>query len=117
MAETPHFRFWYPSDHTGPADGPALAQTLAQSIEDRLRQAFQAGYQSVTPSAANTVTTARVTFTTPFIATPTVVITPNTGVPHAVSCSVTDVSVTGFYIALRRTDTTPTVVNWVAIGR
>lgn len=83
---------------------------------------IQWGGVNITPSAANTPTTAVVTFPTPFSATPACFATPVSSVPQSVSVAVqrsTDLvgdNKAAVAVTLTREGTTTTGVNWLAIG-
>lgn len=82
----------------------------------------QWGNVNITPSAAGEPTTAIITFTRPFTATPTVLATPVSGVPHTLAVGVqrsTDLvgdPKVAHAITLTREGTTTTGINWLAIG-
>ena len=83
---------------------------------------LQWGNVNITPSAAGEATTVIVTFTRPFTATPTVLATPVSGVPHTLAVAVqrsTDLvgdPKAAHAITLTREGTTTTGINWLAIG-
>ncbi len=81
---------------------------------------IQWGVVSITPSAADTATTATVTFPLPYKSTPVTFASPVTSVPHTLSVSVqravVDDNKLGMAITLTRAGTTTTGVNWLAIG-
>lgn len=83
---------------------------------------LQWGNVNITPTAAGTPTTEIVTFTRPFTATPTVLVTPVSGVPHTLAVGtqrstdlVGDPKV-AMAVTLTREGTTTTGINWLAIG-
>ena len=82
----------------------------------------QWGGVNITPSAADTPTTAIVTFPRAFSATPTVFVTPVSSVPHQLSVAIQRAeSVVGdpkakVAVTLTRSGTTSTGINWLAIG-
>lgn len=83
---------------------------------------LQWGNVNITPTAAGTPTTAIVTFKRPFTATPTVLVTPVSGVPHTLAVGtqrstdlVGDPKV-AMAVTLTREGTTTTGINWLAIG-
>lgn len=83
---------------------------------------LQWGTVTITPTAADTPTSAAVTFPIAYKATPTVFTTAISGVPQALSVSiqrggdlVTD-NKTTVAITLTRSGTTATGINWLAIG-
>lgn len=83
---------------------------------------IQWGNVNITPSAANTPTNAVVTFAEPFTATPTMLATPVSSVPHTLSVGiqrsgdlVSDPKLAAV-ITLTRENTTSTGINWLAIG-
>lgn len=83
---------------------------------------LQWGNVNITPTAAGTPTTVIVTFQRPFTATPTVLVTPVSGVPHTLAVGtqrstelVGDPKV-AMAVTLTREGTTSTGVNWLAIG-
>lgn len=83
---------------------------------------IQWGGVTITPSAAGTPTDALVTFEEPFTATPTVLATPVSSVPHTLAVAVQrSADLVGdpkqaMVITLTREGTTATGVNWLAIG-
>lgn len=83
---------------------------------------IQWGNVNITPTAAGTPTNAIVTFQRPFTATPTVLATPVSGVPHTLAVGVqrsTDLvgdPKVATAITLTREGTTTTGINWLAIG-
>lgn len=84
---------------------------------------LQWGTITITPEAANTATTAIVTFPIVYSATPNVYLTPCTSVPQNVSVGVqrgTEVvenSRKAFGVTLTRSGLAATSVSWLAIGR
>jgi hypothetical protein len=108
---------------------PVVGQELsAANTSGRYRthdgMLIQWGTVSITPSAANTATTAVVTFKQSYAATPCVLLTPISSVPDRIRCSVqrnADIigapSTEGVAVTLYRTDTTTTGINWVAFGQ
>lgn len=87
------------------ADGMAVATNIAS------------GQVTITPSAANTPTSLAVTGLN-LTGTVRVVATANTAAPGTTvtGVGVTGVSGSGFTLWVTRTNTSPTAVNWVAIG-
>ena len=84
---------------------------------------LQWGTVSITPSAADTPTNAVVTFPQPFTASPIVLATPVTSVPHTLSVGiqrsgelVPDHKLKTV-ITLTRSGLTATGVNWIAVGK
>lgn len=83
---------------------------------------IQWGSVSITPTAADTPTTAIVTFATPFTATPAVFATPVSSVPETLSVAVQrSADLVGdntakVAVTLTRAGTTTTGINWLAIG-
>ena len=83
---------------------------------------IQWGNVNITPTAAGTPTNSLVTFAIPFTATPTVLVTPVSGVPHTLSVATqrsTDLvgdPKTAMVVTLTREGTTTTGINWLAIG-
>lgn len=82
---------------------------------------LQWGTVSITPTAAGTPTSAIVTYPQPFTTNPLVYVAPVTSVPQNVSLGVLRSTVTDpklqQEIILTRDGTTPTVINWLAIGK
>ena len=83
---------------------------------------IQWGNVNITPSAANTPTNAVVTFAEPFTATPTMLATPVSSVPHTLSVGIQrsgdlvgDPKLAAV-VTLTRDGTTSTGINWLAIG-
>ena len=82
---------------------------------------IQWGTVSITPTAADTSTSGFVTFGFPFAETPLVFAQAVTSVPQNVAVGVMRSNVsdpkTQVEIVLTRAGTTPTVINWFAIGK
>ncbi len=78
--------------------------------------AVQAGRVTITP-VANADTSLAVTFPTTFTSTPRVVVTADTPAPESEVKSVTisNVTTSGFTLWIRRTNTTATPVDWLAV--
>jgi hypothetical protein len=78
---------------------------------------IQRGSVRITPTAANTPTSMAITFEKEFSGTPTVIVSPYTAVPGTVvtGVAVNGASKTGCTIWVTRTNTTETVVHWIAI--
>lgn len=83
---------------------------------------LQWGNVNITPEAAGTPTTVIVTFERPYTATPTVLVTPVSGVPHTLAVGtqrstdlVGDPKI-AMAVTLTREGTTTTGINWLAIG-
>jgi hypothetical protein len=72
---------------------------------------------SITPTAADEMTTLSVTFPEAYAFTPAVIVTPVTTVPQNLSTAPSDITTTGFKLQLIRNGTTTTGVQWVAIGK
>lgn len=82
---------------------------------------IQWGTITITPTAGDTATSGIVTFGYPFIETPLVFTQEVTSVPQNVAVGVMRNNVpdpkTQIEIVLTRAGTTPTVINWLAIGK
>lgn len=82
---------------------------------------IQWGTISITPTAADTPTSGVVTFGFPFLETPLVFAQEVTSVPENVAVGVMRSNVADpkkqVEIVLTRAGTTPTVINWFAVGR
>ena len=78
---------------------------------------IQRGSVTIKPSAANTPTSADVTFPKAFSGTPTVIVSMATAVPGTtvLGAGVNSVTATGCKIWTTRTNTTDTVINWIAV--
>jgi hypothetical protein len=78
---------------------------------------IQRGSVTITPTAANTPTSFELTFPKEFSGTPTVIVSMATSVPGTtvLGVGVNSVSKTGCKIWATRTNTTDTVVNWIAV--
>ena len=78
---------------------------------------IQRGSVRITPSAANTPTSVNITFEKPFSGTPTVIATPYTSVPGTTvtGVAVNGASATGCTLWVTRTNTTETVIHWIAV--
>lgn len=78
---------------------------------------IQIGVVSVTPTAANTVTSGSFTFASEFENTPVVMLLPRSRAPESVThWSVHDISTTGFTVYMTRTNTTRTNFMYLAVG-
>jgi hypothetical protein len=75
------------------------------------------GSVSITPTA-NTPTSKTVSFNKTFSSTPNVIISAETSVPYSTvrGCGATNISTTGFTAWVYRTNTTATVLHWIAIA-
>lgn len=96
---------------------PGVALPVGAAVQ-RLQSRVQSGIVTVTPTAANTPTSADIVFPQRFAAAPNVVATAATSVPGTVVSGVgvaapTD---TGFRLWVTRTNTTATYVQWIAVG-
>lgn len=79
---------------------------------------IQWGTVEITPTAANVVATAALTYSVAYSATPITLLTSVTSVPGKVGVGITDRATTGCTVNLLRTDgTTKTVIFWLAIGK
>lgn len=78
---------------------------------------IQRGSVTIKPTAANTPTSADVTFPKAFSGTPTVIVSLATSVPGTtvLGAGVNSVTATGCKIWTTRTNTTDTVINWIAV--
>lgn len=79
-------------------------------------QLLQWGTVSMTPSAANTPTAGTLTYTQAFKQLPVMLLSVVTSVPEKCAVGVKDRTTTSCSIVLTRTDTTSTIINWLAIG-
>lgn len=77
---------------------------------------LQWGVVSITPSAANTPTVGTLTYAQTYKQLPVMFLSPVTSVPEKCSVGVKDRTTTSCSIVLTRTDTTSTIINWLAIG-
>lgn len=79
---------------------------------------IQWGYISITPTAANTPTSANVTFAEAFDYVPIVMTSAHTAVPGSTvtGTAPADVSKTGCKVWVTRTNITATNIGWIAIG-
>lgn len=101
------------------AEKPTAA-TMNLHIRDNLNYInarIQVGTVSITPSAANTPTSVTVTFPIAFSAIPYVVISAATGVPGTTvtGWAADTETTTNFRATVTRTNTTATVLRWIAI--
>lgn len=84
---------------------------------------IQWGTVTITPTAADTPTSAVVTFPQPYLATPTVLATPISSVPQSLDVSVqrsgdlVGDNKLAMAVTLTRSGTTATGINWLAIGK
>ena len=87
------------------------------SVGDFRIPQIQRGSVTIKPTAANTPTSADVTFPKAFSGTPTVIVSPATAVPGTtvLGAGVNSVTATGCKIWTTRTNTTDTVINWIAV--
>lgn len=76
---------------------------------------IQWGRVSITPSAANTITSKVIQFPIAFSASPVVQVSPNAGVPNYLTCSYS-ASASELTLYMTRTNTTATWVSWIAVG-
>lgn len=77
---------------------------------------IQWGRVNVTPTAANTVTKAPISFLNSYEGIPAVFTEMATSAPATIDISPGDITATGFNIYLQRTNTVATSIIWVAIG-
>lgn len=77
---------------------------------------IQWGSILVTPESAGVSVSKTIVFSKAFVNPPSITVTSYTSVPQNVFCSYTDRNKSEFKISLRRNDTTPTTVSWIAIG-
>lgn len=77
---------------------------------------IQHGSARITPSAANTPTSMKITFPKEFSGTPTVVVSSSTSVPGTavLGVGVNAITKTGCTLWVTRSNTTETVVSWIA---
>lgn len=120
MPTTPTFGFHYASLTDAP-NGPAQEQQLATEVEGalsaRTSTLVQWGTVAITPTAANTYSTAAVTFPVAFSAVPAVSVTQVAAGTGAVTSIGSDTPTTsGFNPGIARTNTTVTTVMWIAVG-
>lgn len=75
------------------------------------------GVVTITPTEANSISSAPVTFPTPFDSVPNVIATAYSGVPDKVTqVTVGNVTATGCTVYMYRTTTAPTNVMWMALS-
>ena len=75
------------------------------------------GVVTITPTEANSISSASVTFPTPFDSVPNVIATAYSGVPDRVTqVTVGNVTATGCTVYMYRTTTAPTNVMWMALS-
>jgi hypothetical protein len=94
---------------------PAYARILNQAAGSLQ---VQSGAVTITP-VANSPTSAAVTFSPAFLATPLVLVAPMVTVPGTAvkGTAVTEASTTGFKAWVYRTSATATTLHWIALGR
>lgn len=111
-----HWQAWLdqPSPYVTGQPVPATALDLISKAP----MVTKSGSLTITPTA-NAPTSAAVTFPAAFSGTPRVLVTARTDVPgsQVLWTAVTDATASGFKAWVYRTNTTATVVNWVALGR
>ena len=108
------------SPRTWVASEVVSAATMNQHVRDNLQFLYsriQTGTATITPSAPNTPTSITVTFPVPFASTPYVVASGATGVPGVTVTGVgaDQETTTTFRLTITRTNTTDTVVRWMAV--
>lgn len=74
------------------------------------------GQERITISKANTYKSYHVTFANAYTNAPIVVVCPNSTVPKVIDVGVYNTTTTGFDIYVIRTNTTATLINWIAMG-
>lgn len=79
-------------------------------------QLLQWGTVSITPSAANTPTAGTLTYPQAFKQLPVMLLSVVSSVPEKCAVGIKDRTTTSCSIVLTRTDTTSTIINWLAIG-
>lgn len=104
----------YPAETEPMADMALAIKNLAEAMEKRV----QAGTVQITP-VANTVTSAAVTFPTPYAAPPVVTVTAQTAVPgsQVQEVSAFNITATGCNVYVYRTNTTSVTISWTAVGQ
>ena len=98
---------------------PAPAGGSYATNKDYVDKRVLTGSITITPSAANTPTSANITFPAGrFTAAPTVMVTPSTTVPGSTvtGWAATGATATGATLWVTRTNTTNTLLNWVAFS-
>lgn len=97
-----------------------MARNIAYGHDHRYGDVgIQTGTVTVTPTA-NAVTTVSVTFPEAFAEAPDfVAVSPVTGVPYTYVryAAASDYTANGFSLHLYRTNTTETIVAWMAVGK
>lgn len=98
------------------ADGePCYANLLNQGAGGMVAQS---GQVTITPTTAGTPRSQTITFPTAFVSAPNVQVSAQvSAVGQILGTAVTDVTATGARIWVCRSSTTPTLVNWIALGR
>lgn len=92
-------------------------ETKLGNLQKQVKTGIVSGTVTVTPSAVGTVKTANIDYGVIFTSPPTVVVSPTTGAPQAVSVSVSAKTETHFTVCLHRSDSkTATGINWIACG-
>lgn len=78
---------------------------------------IQTGAITITPSAANTATSATVTFSTPFPGTPRISVTPQNSAAGTtlLGWAATGASATSFTCWLTRSNTVSAILQWIAV--
>ena len=119
MGLTPRLGIEYP-DGADPVSRKSWIVDPLTSVDERiaayLNDRIKSGSLTVTPSGANVDTYVTVTFTKPFATQPRVTVSIYTGIGAGGSLDVWASSVTpsGFRVYVRRSNTTPTSVSWIA---
>ena len=105
-----------PTGPQGPQGGPGGQGPQGPTGPDHYWQ-IRIGTPSITP-AANTNSSVRVDFSSPFITTPTVVVSARSSVINTTvrNVSVSGIDTAGFTLYVYRTNTTATSVDYFAVG-
>lgn len=96
--------------------GGAQGHLLINGGENATPILLQWGRVSITPTAANTLTSQKVNFSQQFVGLPFVCSDKATSAPDTVFANVGDVTANGFTIYLKRPTATATSILWYAIG-
>lgn len=114
-------RFYYSSawGDWQPTEGFTEDYTTNHAGRVRLANGFmvQWGRLSIVPDAANQTKIVAVKFPVAYVHAPIVHAHPNTSVPHIINVSAGNLEADGFEVFLNRTNTTSTLISWIAVGR
>lgn len=114
-------RFYYSSTWGDWQPTEGFTEYYTQNHAGRVRFAngfmVQWGRLSIVPDAANQTKIVAVNFPVAYVHAPIVHAHPNTSVPHIINVSAGNLEAAGFEVFLNRSNTTSTLISWIAVGR